>query len=115
MLAMAGDEGLEPSYLGLEASVLAAERISRKFMAVATGVEPVFPDRQSGVLAARPYDREEGTIRYGLFPFQRSNRSLHHSSNFNLDPILAAGERIEPGSPTRAVLVFARAGVVERS
>ena len=29
MLAMAGDEGLEPSYLVLEASVLAAERISR--------------------------------------------------------------------------------------
>src|SRR5215469_1044101 len=27
------------------------------FMAVATGVEPVFPDRQSGVLAARPCDR----------------------------------------------------------
>ena len=30
MLAMAGDEGLEPSYLDLETSVLAAGRISRK-------------------------------------------------------------------------------------
>ena len=150
------------------------------FMAVATGVEPVFPDRQSGVLAARPCDRrfskgtatlrccalancsryigarigslgifgcegrirtcmdrvragnpgqlndlatfcsraqqrfaaapsrtvrayqrslsltyEEGTSRYGLFLAKRSNRNLHHSSNFNSDPILAAGERIE--------------------
>ena len=32
MLALAGDEGLEPSYLDLEASVLAAERISRQFL-----------------------------------------------------------------------------------
>ena len=50
MLAVAGDEGLEPSYLDLETSVLAAGRISRKLLAELTGVEPVPPDRQSGIL-----------------------------------------------------------------
>ena len=34
---LAGDEGLEPSYLDLETSVLAAGRISRKLMAELTG------------------------------------------------------------------------------
>lgn len=37
MLAMAEDEGLEPSYLDLVASVLAAERISRKTYGGANG------------------------------------------------------------------------------
>ena len=37
---LAGDEGLEPSYLDLETSVLAAGRISRNFMAELTGIEP---------------------------------------------------------------------------
>jgi hypothetical protein len=37
MLAMAGDEGLEPSYLDLETSVLAAGRISRKLIGGANG------------------------------------------------------------------------------
>ena len=37
MLAMAGDEGLEPSYLDLETSVLAAGRISRKTYGGANG------------------------------------------------------------------------------
>src|SRR6266480_1995481 len=44
---LAGDEGLEPSYLDLETSVLAAGRISRKVMAELTGIEPVPADRQS--------------------------------------------------------------------
>lgn len=37
MLAMAGDEGLEPSYLDLETSVLAAGRISRETYGGANG------------------------------------------------------------------------------
>ncbi len=49
MLAMAGDEGLEPSYLDLEASVLAAGPISGKFVAELTAVEPVPADRQSAL------------------------------------------------------------------
>src|SRR5580658_7420649 len=115
-------------------------------MAVATGVEPVPPDRQSGVL---PLDSAttfefgcEGTIRTCMnrfrvgYPTQlddlailrrepadtvcfldkRSNRSLHHSSNFSsllvneLPPLLtfklAAGERFErpyPDSKSRVL------------
>src|SRR5207247_10543122 len=44
---LARDQGLEPSYLDLETSVLAAGRISRKVMAELTGIEPVPADRQS--------------------------------------------------------------------
>ena len=84
------------------------------FMAVATGVEPVSPDRQSGVLAARPCDHfnsEEGTVSYGIFLVKRSNRSLHHSSKLQFRSNLGCRERIEPGSPAHAVLFFACAGV----
>jgi hypothetical protein len=56
---MAGDEGLEPSYLDLEASVLAAGRISRKRMAELTGIEPVPADRQSAIL---PIDHSSGSL-----------------------------------------------------
>jgi hypothetical protein len=56
---MAGDEGLEPSYLDLEASVLAAGRISRKLMAELTGIEPVPADRQSAIL---PIDHSSGSL-----------------------------------------------------
>ena len=59
MLAMAGDEGLEPSYLDLETSVLAAGRISRKLMAELTGVEAVPADRQSAIL---PIDHSSGSL-----------------------------------------------------
>src|SRR6516164_214284 len=59
MLAMAGDEGLEPSYLDLETSVLAAGRISRKLMAELTGVEPVPAERQSAIL---PIDHSSGSL-----------------------------------------------------
>src|SRR5581483_1022409 len=59
MLAMAGDEGLEPSYLDLETSVLAAGRISREIMAELTGVEPVPAERQSAIL---PIDHSSGSL-----------------------------------------------------
>ena len=73
MLAMAGDEGLEPSYLDLETSVLAAGRISRKLLAELTGVEPVSADRQSAIL---PIDHSSAPSR-GLEPrFPRSERSV---------------------------------------
>src|SRR5438445_4497823 len=73
MLAMAGDEGLEPSYLDLETSVLAAGRISRKLMAELTGVEPVPAERQSAIL---PIDHSSGSLPWTRTTFLRSERSV---------------------------------------
>ena len=56
---LAGDEGLEPSYLDLEASVLAAGRISRELLAELTGIEPVPADRRSAIL---PIDHSSGSL-----------------------------------------------------
>src|SRR5713226_9134828 len=83
MLAMAGDEGLEPSYLDLEASVLAAGRISRKLMAELTGVEPVPADRQSAIL---PIDHSSGSLpwtRTTISAFRAQRPAIGRRGNFN--------------------------------
>ena|SRR5215469_15737232 len=96
MLAMAGDEGLEPSYLDLEASVLAAGRISRKLMAELTGVEPVPADRQSAI---PPIDHSSAPSR-GLEPrFPRSERSVRPLDE---EGILQLSKNWLPGSDSNA-------------
>ena len=83
MLAMAGDEGLEPSLLDLEASVLAARRISRKLMAELTGIEPVPADRQSAIL---PIDHSSGSlpwIRTTISAFRAQRPAIGRRGNFN--------------------------------
>jgi hypothetical protein len=80
---MAGDEGLEPSYLDLEASVLAAGRISRKLMAELTGVEPVPADRQSAIL---PIDHSSGSLpwaRTTISAFRAQRPAVERRGNFN--------------------------------
>ena len=80
---MAGDEGLEPSYLDLEASVLAAGRISRKRMAELTGVEPVPADRQSAIL---PIDHSSGSLpwtRTTISAFRAQRPAIGRRGNFN--------------------------------
>ena len=80
---MAGDEGLEPSYLDLEASVLAAGRISRKRMAELTGIEPVPADRQSAIL---PIDHSSGSLpwtRTTISAFRAQRPAIGRRGNFN--------------------------------
>ena len=100
MLAMAGDEGLEPSYLDLEASVLAAGRISRKPVAELTGVEPVPADRQSAIL---PIDHSSGSLpwtRTTISAFRARRPSIRREGNFEkIVKELAAGERFERSYP----------------
>src|SRR5713226_1632482 len=84
MLAMAGDEGLEPSYLDLEASALAAGRISRKLMAELTGIEPVPADRQSAIL---PIDHSSGSLpwtRTTISAFRAQRPAIGRRGNFEL-------------------------------
>lgn len=84
MLAMAGDEGLEPSYLDLETSVLAAGRISRKLMAELTGVEPVPAERQSAIL---PIDHSSGSLpwtRTTISAFRAQRPAIGRRGNFKL-------------------------------
>ena len=106
MLAMAGDEGLEPSYLDLEASVLAAGRISRKLMAERTGVEPVPADRQSAIL---PIDHGSGSLpwtRTTISAFRAQCPAIGRRGNFEIVKELAAGERFErpyPDSKSRVL------------
>jgi hypothetical protein len=106
MLAMAGDEGLEPSYLDLETSVLAAGRISRKFMAELTGVEPVPAERQSAIL---PIDHSSGSLpwtRTTISAFRARRPSIRRRENFEIVKELAAGERFErpyPDSKSRVL------------
>src|SRR6266478_5921565 len=106
MLAMAGDEGLEPSYLDLEASVLAAGRISRKLMAELTGIEPVPADRRSAIL---PIDHSSGSLpwtRTTISAFRAQRPAIGRRGNFKLSKNLAAGERFErpyPDSKSRAL------------
>ena len=104
--SLAGDEGLEPSLLDLEASVLAARRISRKLMAELTGIEPVPADRQSAIL---PIDHSSGSlpwIRTTISAFQ-STASCHWTKReFQWSKELAAGERFErpyPDSKSRVL------------
>ena len=81
---LAGDEGLEPSSLDLEASVLAAGRISRKLMAELTGVEPVPADRQSAIL---PIDHSSGSlswIRTTISAFRAQRPAIGRRGNFEL-------------------------------
>ena len=95
MLAMAGDEGLEPSYLDLETSVVAAGRISRKLLAELTGVEPVPAERQSAIL---PIDHSSGSLpwtRTTISAFRAQRPSIGRGGNFEIVKELAAGERIE--------------------
>src|SRR5580698_1328391 len=83
MLAMAGDEGLEPSYLDLETSVLAAGRISRKRMAELTGVEPVPAERQSAIL---PIDHSSGSLpwtRTTISAFRAQRPAIGRRGNSN--------------------------------
>ena len=100
MLAMAGDEGLEPSYLDLETSVLAAGRISRKLMAELTGVEPVPAERQSAIL---PIDHSSGSLpwtRTTISVFRARRPSIRREGNFEkIVKELAAGERFERSYP----------------
>ena len=106
MLAMAGDEGLEPSYLDLETSVLAAGRISRKFVAELTGVEPVPAERQSAIL---PIDHSSGSLpwtRTTISAFRARRPSIRRRGNFEIVKELAAGERFErpyPDSKSRVL------------
>ena len=107
MLAMAGDEGLEPSYLDLETSVLAAGRISRKIMAELTGVEPVPAERQSAIL---PIDHSSGSLpwtRTTISAFRARRPSIGREGNFEkIVKELAAGERFErpyPDSKSRVL------------
>src|SRR6516225_10459158 len=106
MLAMAGDEGLEPSYLDLETSVLAAGRISRKLLAELTGVEPVPAERQSAIL---PIDHSSGSLpwtRTTISAFRARRPSIRRSGNFEIVKDLAAGERFErqyPDSKSRVL------------
>src|SRR5215470_4381788 len=103
MLAMAGDEGLEPSYLDLETSVLAAGRISRKIMAELTGVEPVPAERQSAIL---PIDDSSGSLpwtRTTISAFRARRPSIGRRGNFKLSknwlPGSDANARIRIQSP----------------
>src|SRR5262252_3080256 len=99
MLAMAGDEGLEPSYLDLETSVLAAGRISRILMAELTGVEPVPAERQSAIL---PIDHSSGSLpwtRTTISAFRAQRPSIGRRGNFKIVKELAAGERFERPYP----------------
>src|SRR5215813_9053015 len=106
MLAMAGDEGLEPSYLDLETSVLAAGRISRKLVAELTGVEPVPAERQSAIL---PIDHSAGSLpwtRTTISAFRAQCPAIGRRSNFKIVKELAAGERFErpyPDSKSRVL------------
>jgi hypothetical protein len=106
MLAMAGDEGLEPSYLDLETSVLAAGRISRKHLAELTGVEPVPAERQSAIL---PIDHSSGSLpwtRTTISAFRARRPSIRRRGNFEIVKELAAGERFErpyPDSKSRVL------------
>ena len=103
---LAGDEGLEPSYLDLEASVLAAGRISRKLMAELTGIEPVPADRQSAVL---PIDHSSGSlpwIRTTISAFRAQRPAIGRRGNFEIVKELVAGERFErpyPDSKSRVL------------
>src|SRR5215471_13114550 len=99
MLAMAGDEGLEPSYLDLETSVLAAGRISRKLLAELTGVEPVPADRQSAIL---PIDHSSGSLpwtRTTISAFRAQRPAIRRRGNVEIVKELAAGERFETPVP----------------
>ena len=106
MLAMAGDEGLEPSYLDLETSVLAAGRISRKLVAELTGVEPVPAERQSAIL---PIDHSSGSLpwtRTTISAFRAQRPPIGRRGNFEIVKELAAGERFErpyPDSKSRVL------------
>ena len=91
MLAMAGDEGLEPSYLDLETSVLAAGRISRKILAELTGVEPVPAERQSAIL---PIDHSSGSLpwtRTTISAFRAQRSAIGRRGNFKIVKELAVG------------------------
>ena len=103
---MAEREGFEPSYLDLETSVLAAGRISRKFMAELTGVEPVPAERQSAIL---PIDHSSGSLpwtRTTISAFRARRPSNRRRGNFQIVKELAAGERFErpyPDSKSRVL------------
>jgi hypothetical protein len=117
MLAMAGDEGLEPSYLDLETSVLAAGRISRKLLAELTGVEPVPAERQSAIL---PIDHSSGSLpwtRTTISAFRARRPSIRRRGNFEIVKELAAGERFErpyPDSKSRVLPLDDPASSLER-
>src|SRR5262250_3174780 len=106
MLAMAGDEGLEPSYLVLETSALAAGRISRKLLAELTGVEPVPAERQSAIL---PIDHSSGSLpwtRTTISAVRAQRPSIGRRGNNEIVKELAAGERFErpyPDSKSRVL------------
>ena len=106
MLALAGDEGLEPSYLDLETSVLAAGRISRKLLAELTGVEPVPAERQSAIL---PIDHSSGSLpwtRTTISAFRAQRPAIGRRGNIEIVKELAAGERFErpyPDSKSRVL------------
>ena len=103
---LAGDEGLEPSYLDLETSVLAAGRISRKSMAELTGVEPVPAERQSAIL---PIDHSSGSLpwtRTTISAFRAQRPAIGRRGNFEIVKELVAGERFErpyPDSKSRVL------------
>ena len=105
---MAGDEGLEPSYLDLEASVLAAGRISRKRMAELTGIEPVPADRQSAIL---PIDHSSGSLpwtRTTISAFRAQRPAIWTKREFQLS------KNWLPGSDSNAVPGFKVQGPAAR-
>ncbi len=102
---LAGDEGLEPSYLDLETSVLAAGRISRN-LAELTGIEPVPADRRSAIL---PIDHSSGSLpwtRTTISAFRAQRPAIGRRGNFKIVKELVAGERFErpyPDSKSRVL------------
>src|SRR5947209_2426626 len=96
---LAGDEGLEPSYLDLETRVLAAGRISRELLAELTGIEPVPADRQSAIL---PIDHSSGSLpwtRTTISAFRAQRPAIGRRGNFEIVKELVAGERIRTPVP----------------
>src|ERR1700676_2993786 len=89
---LAGDEGLEPSYLDLEASVLAAGRISRKLLAELTGIEPAPADRRSAIL---PIDHSSGSLpwtRTTISAFTAQRPAIGRRGNFDCQRTGCRGE-----------------------
>ena len=90
----------------METSVLAAGRISHKFMAELTGVEPVPAERQSAIL---PIDHSSGSLPWTqttISAFRARRPSIGRRGNLKIVKELAAAERFErpyPDSKSRVL------------
>jgi hypothetical protein len=80
------------------ASVLAAGRISRKFMAELTGIEPVPADRQSAIL---PIDHSSGSLpwtRTTISAFRVQRPAIGRRGNFKLSKNWPSGNDSNAGT-----------------